>query len=174
MNNQEYTLTAERPEHVDGVREVETRSFPTEGEAFLVDRLRANGNLTISLVALASASGQVVGHVALSPVVSADGEEGIAIGPIAVTPSHQNRGVGSALMERSISEATDQGYRWVVLLGDPNWYSRFGFGPASRHGLVDQWMRFRSESWWREERRAVVDWSATPRSLTNWKIELRR
>lgn len=132
-------MTAERPEHVDGVREVETRSFPTEGEAFLVDRLRANGNLTISLVALASASGQVVGHVALSPVVSADGEEGIAIGPIAVTPSHQNRGVGSALMERSISEATDQGYRWVVLLGDPNWYSRFGFGPASRHGLVDQW-----------------------------------
>lgn len=95
-------------------------------EQFIVDALRERGELSISLVA--EQVGQLVGHVALSPVRVQDGSPGwFGLGPISVLPDHQGRGVGTALMQAAIEALRRQGARGCVLLGEPGYYGRFGF-----------------------------------------------
>ncbi len=94
-------------------------------EPFIVDALRRAGALTLSLLAV---NPEVVGHVAASPVTIGDGTKGwFGIGPVAVDPPRQGRGVGSALMERVLEELRDGDAAGAVLLGEPEFYSRFGF-----------------------------------------------
>lgn len=95
-------------------------------EQFIVDALRERGDLSISLVA--EQAGQLVGHVALSPVSVQDGSPGwFGLGPISVLPEQQGRGVGTALMQAAIDALRSQGARGCVLLGEPGYYGRFGF-----------------------------------------------
>jgi putative acetyltransferase len=102
-------------------------------EPLIVQRLRAAGALTLSLVA--EVDGALVGHVAVSPVAISDGTPGwYGLGPISVTPDRQRQGVGSALMRAALAQLAAQGAAGCVLLGDPAWYGRFGF--AARAGLV--------------------------------------
>jgi putative acetyltransferase len=102
-------------------------------EPLIVQRLRAAGALTLSLVA--EVDGALVGHVAVSPVAISDGTPGwYGLGPISVTPDRQRQGVGSALMRAALARLAAQGAAGCVLLGDPAWYGRFGF--AARAGLV--------------------------------------
>ncbi|HVM07889.1 MAG TPA: N-acetyltransferase [Acidimicrobiales bacterium] len=77
----------------------------------------------------------VVGHV-LASVGEADGRPVLGIAPLAVAPAHQGAGVGSALMRELIARADAAGEPMLVLLGNPAYYGRFGFEPASAHGLV--------------------------------------
>ena len=102
-------------------------------EQFVVDSLRSAGALTISLVA--EEGGKIVGHVAVSPVSISDGSSGwFGLGPISVSPEFQGKGIGSILMRRVMQLLQEQGASCCVLLGDPGYYSRFGFKP--RAGLV--------------------------------------
>ena len=102
-------------------------------EHFIVAELRAAGALAVSLVA--EADGVVVGHVAASPVVIADGSTGwFGLGPLSVLPEHQRRGIGSGLMRAVLGELREQGAAGCVLLGEPEYYRRFGF--EARCGLV--------------------------------------
>jgi len=102
-------------------------------EADIVDKLRANGDLTISLVA--EGADQIVGHVAFSPVSISDGASGwFGLGPVAVLPSNQGRGVGRALIEQGLSDLRRANAKGCVVLGDPAYYGRFGF--TSDHDLV--------------------------------------
>ena len=95
-------------------------------EQFIVEALRKAGLLTISLVA--DAEGTVIGHVAVSPVSISDGASGwFGLGPISVLPEHQGRGVGSRLMQEALHNLREQGAAGCVLLGEPGYYSRFGF-----------------------------------------------
>jgi putative acetyltransferase len=95
-------------------------------EQFIVEALRKAGLLTISLVA--DADGTVIGHVAVSPVSISDGASGwFGLGPISVVPQHQGRGVGSRLMQEALRNLREQGAAGCVLLGEPDYYSRFGF-----------------------------------------------
>ena len=95
-------------------------------EQFIVSELRKAGLLTISLVA--DAEGTVIGHVAVSPVSISDGASGwFGLGPISVVPEHQGRGVGSRLMQEALRTLREQGAAGCVLLGEPDYYSRFGF-----------------------------------------------
>lgn len=95
-------------------------------EQFIVSALRAAGKLAVSLVA--EADGKVIGHVAVSPVSISDGASGwFGLGPISVTPEHQLRGVGSRLLREALRVLRDQGGSGCVLLGEPRYYSRFGF-----------------------------------------------
>ena len=95
-------------------------------EHFIVDALRNDGKLTISLVA--DVRGTVVGHVAVSPVSISDGATGwYGLGPISVAPEYQRRGVGSRLMREALRVLREQGAAGCVLLGEPAYYSRFGF-----------------------------------------------
>lgn len=102
-------------------------------EQFIVDALRKAGALTISLVA--EEAGEVTGHVAVSPVSVSDGSAGwYGLGPISVRPELQRRGIGSRLMQAALRLLRERGAAGCVLLGDPAYYSRFGFKPEA--GLV--------------------------------------
>jgi putative acetyltransferase len=95
-------------------------------EQFIVRALRKAGLLTISLVA--DAEGTIIGHVALSPVSISDGASGwFGLGPISVVPQHQCRGVGSRLMHEALRILRERGAAGCVLLGEPEYYGRFGF-----------------------------------------------
>lgn len=95
-------------------------------EHFIVDALRACGELSVSLVA--ETEGEVVGHVALSPVTISDGSVGwFGLGPISVRPGWQGQGIGAALMQAAIEALRRQGARGCVVLGEPAYYGRFGF-----------------------------------------------
>ena len=95
-------------------------------EQFIVSALRQAGLLTISLVA--DVEGTVIGHVAVSPVSVSDGASGwFGLGPISVVPEHQCRGVGSLLMHEALRILREQGAAGCVVLGEPEYYSRFGF-----------------------------------------------
>jgi putative acetyltransferase len=95
-------------------------------ERFIVSALRRAGALTISLVA--DAEGIVVGHVAVSPVSITDGASGwFGLGPISVVPEQQCLGVGSRLMHDALRILREHGAAGCVVLGEPEYYSRFGF-----------------------------------------------
>ena len=95
-------------------------------EQFIVDALRDAGALSISLVA--EQAGEVVGHVAVSPVSLSDGSmDWYGLGPISVKPELQRRGIGSLLMRAVLEQLRERGAGGCVLVGDPAYYSRFGF-----------------------------------------------
>lgn len=95
-------------------------------EQYIVSALRKAGRLTVSLVA--DAGGKVIGHVAVSPVTISDGASAwFGLGPISVRPEHQRCGVGSSLMREALRILREQGAAGCVLLGEPEYYSRFGF-----------------------------------------------
>jgi len=102
-------------------------------EQFIIQALRRAGQLTLSLVA--EHEGVVVGHVAVSPVTVSDGSSGwYALGPIAVRPELQGQGIGTSLMNAALACLRTRGAAGCVLVGDPAYYTRFGFRPPA--GLV--------------------------------------
>jgi putative acetyltransferase len=95
-------------------------------EARIVAALRRDAVLSVSLVA--DIDGRIAGHVAASPV-TIDGTEGWhGLGPVAVLPEDQGNGVGSALVQAALADLRAAGSRGCVVLGDPGYYGRFGFG----------------------------------------------
>lgn len=95
-------------------------------EPAIVERLRANRELALSLVA--DDAGKIIGHVAFSPVTISDGTtDWFGLGPVSVEPARQGEGIGSALIERGVLLVREAGARGIVLLGDPAFYARFDF-----------------------------------------------
>ncbi|MCA9290048.1 MAG: N-acetyltransferase [Phycisphaerales bacterium] len=130
------TIRDERPDDADAIRRVILDAFPTADEADLVDALRADGQLVSSLVAVLD--GAIVGHAALSPVTVTGAERGVGLAPVAVATACQGRGVGAALVSGALDAARTRGAAFVVVLGAPAYYDRFGFGPASTWDLHDE------------------------------------
>ena len=120
-----------RPEEAkdaEGIRAVHLAAFPTAAEADLVERLRDDLDSQVSLVA--EQSGEVVGHVMLSRMtVSGDGRQwrALGLGPVAILPGAQGGGVGSDLIRGALAIAKATGEELVFVLGDPDYYRRFGF-----------------------------------------------
>jgi putative acetyltransferase len=127
------TICLEYNADVEAIRNVHQRAFPTDAESRLVDRLRADGQLSISLIA--HLAGGVVGHVALSPITIDGYQVGLGLAPVAVVPEHQKSAIGSALVRQSLIVCREASVPMVVVLGEPQFYSRFGFVPASQYGL---------------------------------------
>jgi putative acetyltransferase len=118
------------------IHDVNAAAFGREGEAALVDALRANGKLVLSLVA--EADGEVVAHVAFSPAVIELPQaklDVLALGPVAVLPEHQRKGIGSRLIQRGFDECRALGHNLIFLLGHPTYYPRLGFKPAKPLGV---------------------------------------
>src|SRR5579859_1227422 len=124
-----------------GIRAVNLAAFtPRPNEADLVDMLRQAGQCTLSLVALSD--GRLVGHVLFSPVSLVPPQpqlHGLGLGPLAVLPEFQRQGIGSRLVIRGLEITRDAGFDFVVLLGDPAYYGRFGFRPAARFRLDNEY-----------------------------------
>lgn len=123
----------------DSIRQVHAAAFarPERAdsqppEVALVDDLRAAGDLPPALSLVAVLDGQVVGHVCASPGrVAEAGDDVFGLGPIGVLPAHQLSGVGSALMHAVLAAVDALDGALVALLGDPGYYRRFGFTPAT-------------------------------------------
>jgi predicted N-acetyltransferase YhbS len=99
------------------------------------ERLR-EGRLPAShLSFVAVESGRLVGTVRLWHVTAGPGRPALLLGPLAVAPENRNRGIGSALMERALREASRLGHRAVLLVGDAPYYVRFGFASTKTGAL---------------------------------------
>jgi putative acetyltransferase len=129
-----FFIRSEQPGDQAAIRAVHEAAFPTPAEGNLVDALRAAGRLTLSLVGLVDH--QLVGHVAFSPLTV---PAGLGLAPIAVLPARQRRGLGGQLIRESLKICREKGTGFVVVLGSPDYYGRFGFRPASRWGLQDEY-----------------------------------
>ena len=133
-------IRAETPRDAAAVRAVHLAAFPTDLEARLVDAIRANGNDRVSLVA--EVGGKVVGHALFSPV-EVEGHEGIGLAPVAVLPDLQGRGIGSALVQAGIAACSRLGVKFIVVLGEPRYYRRFGFRAThlgNQYGAGEEFM----------------------------------
>lgn len=133
---QMYFCRPELSSDVKAVRDILEAAFPTAAEARLVDALRASGQLVVSLVA-ADASGPV-GHIAFSPVTVGDAK-GLGLAPLAVLPTHQNRGVAALLVREGLASCGTLDCGFVVVLGEPEYYGRFGFTRASALSLDNEY-----------------------------------
>lgn len=123
-------IRSEEPDDLAAIAETIRDAFlrPSHSsgtEAEIVDALRTDGALTVSLVAMEDDA--VVGHVAISPV-SVTGEAGwYGLGPVSVCPDGQNNGIGSLLIKEALRRIKEHGAAGCVVLGDPEFYKRFGF-----------------------------------------------
>lgn len=131
------TIRPECPGDAAAIHAIHAASFPTTDEARLVDALRAAGRLCVSLVAVERA--QIVGHVAFSPVSVPGTTDGVGLAPVAVLPGYRRRGVAAQLVREGLAACQRAGYGFVVVLGEPGYYRRFGFAPATRWGLHDEY-----------------------------------
>lgn len=104
----------------------EDHPISQQTEHFIVIALREAGALSLSLVA--EIEGRVVGHIAYSPVQISDGTgDWFGMGPVSVLPELQRQGIGSELINQSLSMLEEMGAKGCALVGDPNYYRRFGF-----------------------------------------------
>ena len=138
----------ETPEDYTGIRAINQLAFQSDVEADLVDRVRRDGTVIASLVA--EEDERIVGHILLSrlPIQTAAGQvPAAALGPMAVRPEYQRRGIGGDLIRAGLMACKSAGMAAVIVLGHPEYYPRFGFSahlarrissPYSGHGAA--WM----------------------------------
>ncbi|HUF56733.1 MAG TPA: N-acetyltransferase [Thermohalobaculum sp.] len=125
-------VRAESPGDLPAVGRVLEAAFGQPDEAELVERLRADGDAALSLVAVAD--GAVAGHVLFSPMSAPF--PALALAPVAVLPERQGRGIGSALIREGLARAEARGWRGVFVLGEPAYYRRFGFDAEAARGFA--------------------------------------
>ena len=128
----------EQPEDADGIRRLLEAAFGGEGEARLVAALRTTHAWLEEFSVVAEENAQVVAFALLSRVMIG-GEPGLALGPVAVSPGRQRQGLGAAVVRDALHRATEARERLVLVLGDPAYYSRFGFVPAAPLGITSRW-----------------------------------
>lgn len=127
----------EEPGDVAAIHDVVRSAFPTEEEAMLIRNLRESGHLCVSLVA--EEQGQVIGHIAFSPVTIDGQNGGLGLAPVCVKPAFQNQGIGGELVTQGLLAARRFGAGYVVVLGHSHYYPRFGFQNASALGFQNEY-----------------------------------
>jgi putative acetyltransferase len=124
----------------DAVRIVNDRAFGTPEEGGIVDTLREVCRDTLSLVAVSD--GKIVGHIFFSPATidHQDGQvTGMGLAPMAVLPEFQKQGIGSLLVKEGLRRIEESGCPFIIVVGHPGYYTRFGFERGSKYGLKCQW-----------------------------------
>ena len=133
------TIRPEREEDTPLIRHINKLAFDTATEALLVDKLRDNGKLLVSLVA--ENDGELVGHIAFSPVTIESRRDlrGVGLAPMSVIPGMQKQGVGSQLVREDLARCREIGCDYAIVLGHADYYPRFGFTPAREFGITCSW-----------------------------------
>ena len=126
----------ERLCHIAGIRDVVRSAFGHDDEAILVDQLRDAGALAVSMVLVVD--DELVAHAGASPMSWVDHDECAvvwALAPVSVKPEKQRLGYGSQVVRATIDRCRTAGADILTVLGNPKYYGRFGFMPASQHGF---------------------------------------
>jgi putative acetyltransferase len=134
------TIRIEQPEDIPHVRYINEQAFEQPAEANIVDKLRQASPDYLPLVA--EEDNILVGHILFSlAVVENPGRRvvGMGLAPMAVLPDRQRQGIGSALVRRGLDILRELRCPFIIVLGHPEYYPRFGFELASKHGLSCQW-----------------------------------
>jgi len=135
-------IRAEKPVDIAAIRAVHQQAFfPGLDEAYLVEALRQAQKIPISLVA--HLKERVVGHILFSAITITPAPlttmRGLGLGPVGVLPEFQKQGIGSNLITHGLGVCRQRGYDIVVVLGDPHFYTRFGFERAGTHQLENEY-----------------------------------
>jgi putative acetyltransferase len=131
-------IRPEMPFDALAIAQVHTLAFGQDNEAKLVDRIRDSDRYIRELSLVAQINDIVVGHILFSQVdlVGKNSSKVLAIAPLAVLPQWQNQGIGSALVSESLKIAEGRSEAFVIVLGHPQFYPKFGFQPAIRYGIT--------------------------------------
>ncbi len=145
-------ITKELPNDIERISQIHYAAFKGHPmhkpgaepvEHLIVERLRASNALSLSL--LVEVNQEAVGHIAFSPATVGECALGwYLLGPIGVMPEHQGKGVGSALMHEALLQMRNMDALGIVLVGDPEFYKRFGFKNMpnlSWKGVPDQFVQ---------------------------------
>jgi putative acetyltransferase len=116
----------------EAIHELVAAVFRRPDEAVLINRLRSNGACVISLVAVEG--DEIVGHVLFSRMIAPF--RALGLGPASVNPSRQRQGIASRLISTGLDKAREAGWQGVFVLGEPKFYSRFGFDPDLAGGFM--------------------------------------
>ena len=159
----------ERPADADAVRRINRAAFGRPVEAQIVDDLRGSDRWIAGGSLVAEIDGVPVGHLLLSEgdLVSGDGnlvDRIWMVGPVAVKPEHQRRGIGGALMRAAIAFAESRKQPVLCLLGHADYYPRFGFEPA-RHIGIEPPKPWKDENWLALR---LPDWHAGVRGVAHF------
>jgi len=133
-------IREERPDDIEVIRRLNEKAFVQPAEANIVERLRENCPNLLSLVAIQA--DQIVGHLLFSTIrIEGDGKsmQGMGLAPMAVLPEFQRRGIGSLLVQMGLEILENRSCPFVIVLGHPEYYPRFGFERASLYGIRCQW-----------------------------------
>lgn len=123
-------IRPERERDQEAVLELNRLAFDGEAEADLIQNLREDGHVRLSLVA--EEEDEIVGHILFSQITILtldDNLPALALAPMSVTPERQREGIGSQLVEEGLRMSRDHGHRAVLVLGHREYYPRFGFSP---------------------------------------------
>ncbi len=130
-------IREENDSYIADITAIHNQAFKGLVEGKIVENLRKNRNLIISLVC--EIDDQIIGHIAYSPIYKQHKEViGIGLAPIAVLPSHQKMGVGSKLIEKGNQIAISKGFKKIFVLGGVNYYSKFGFELAKKYNYFSK------------------------------------
>lgn len=131
-------IRQEQEKDFAAIHQLNLAAFENGPEAKLVDKLRRDCDNYVAFVALDGDT--VVGHIVFTPVVLESSQSsGMGLAPMAVLPSHQGDGIGSRLVTHGIKTLKESGCGFVIVLGHPEYYPRFGFALASNYNLRSQW-----------------------------------
>lgn len=140
-------IRQETKEDINDVRALNELAFGQPQEANIVDKLRKNCEGLLSLVA--TENKRIVGHILFSPA-EIEGPNGIIKGmgltPMAVLPEMQRKGIGTQLVKAGIENLKKTQCPFIIVLGHPEYYIRFGFKRASQFGIKCQWEGIPDES----------------------------
>lgn len=134
------TIRLEQANDLNDIRYINEKAFGQSQEANIIDNLRKNCEEVLSLVAIEKE--KIVGHILFSPVII-EGIQGIikgmGLGPMALLQEFQRKGIGSQLVNTGIEHLRKIKCPFIIVLGHPDYYPRFGFEPASRFEIKCQW-----------------------------------
>ena len=130
-------VRAETPEDHETIRRIVDDAFGDTSTSAIVDAIRATDRFVPDLSLVAVSEGRSLGHVISSYVdlLVPDTRRVLCVGPLAVVPSHQRRGIGTALMQETIRLTDERGEPLLLIEGNPLYYGRFGFTRADEHGI---------------------------------------
>ncbi len=134
------TIREERSSDLKTINEINDLAFGQPQEALVINKIRASGAEILSLVA--EIDDRVVGHIFFSPAEIEYNDEkivGMGLAPMAVLPEFQKKGIGKALINESLNILNKKQTAFIIVLGHPAYYPKFGFERASKYGIKCQW-----------------------------------